>query len=94
MADIVKAWQCIGCGRLDAPAACVGICRDEPVELVSAADHEAALRRLAGAEARAEALADALRRIVATHPKAGNWEQAYAVMVEQAGRALAADRPA
>ena len=40
MAETIKAWQCIGCGRVEADAQCLGICEDRPVRLVSAADYE------------------------------------------------------
>ena len=46
----IKVWQCIGCGRIDDPKPCVGICRDAKVEYVLAVDHDrevAALRALA-----------------------------------------------
>jgi len=32
----VKAWQCIGCGKIDAPQTCIGICQDCRVEFVYA----------------------------------------------------------
>ena len=28
MAETIKAWQCIGCGRVEADAQCPGICED------------------------------------------------------------------
>jgi len=35
-----NAWQCIGCGRIDGPQACVGICQDRNTELVDARDFD------------------------------------------------------
>ena len=61
MAELIKAWQCIGCGRLEGPAQCIGVCQDQPVQLVTAADYEKAL-------ARASALEDVVRRIAHTAP--------------------------
>jgi hypothetical protein len=43
MTESFKAWQCIGCGRLDGPAQCIGVCQDRKVELVYATEREAAL---------------------------------------------------
>jgi hypothetical protein len=91
MAEPVKAWQCIGCGRLDGPAPCVGICQDRPVELVPAARHEQALAEAARLAARVAALEASLRRIVATRPKPGGWEHSYGAMKAQAARALAGE---
>jgi hypothetical protein len=31
MKDYVKAWQCIGCGKIEAPQACIGVCQDRKV---------------------------------------------------------------
>jgi hypothetical protein len=31
-----KAWQCVGCGRIESQETCLGICQDRPVEVVSA----------------------------------------------------------
>ena len=53
---IVEAWRCIGCGRIEAPQPCIGVCEDRKVRLVDAADHEAALALLREAEERAAAL--------------------------------------
>ena len=33
MSEHTKAWQCIGCGRIEAPQTCIGICEDCKVEL-------------------------------------------------------------
>jgi uracil-DNA glycosylase len=27
----VKAWQCVGCGKIEAPQTCIGICQDRKV---------------------------------------------------------------
>ncbi len=78
----IPAWQCVGCGRIDGPGQCVGICRDVPVEMVAAPAFNAAV-------ARVDALEAALRRIVATKPRAGEWERSYLAMQEVARRALA-----
>ena len=57
----IKAWQCVGCGRIDGAAPCVGVCRDQSVELVAARHYDEALARIGELEA-------ALRRIVGTRP--------------------------
>lgn len=74
----VKVWQCVGCGRIDDPRPCVGICRDEKVEYVLAADHErsiAALRSLA-------------RAIALTTPREGECRRHWQALQEHARRAL------
>jgi hypothetical protein len=81
MAETIKAWQCVGCGRLEGPAQCVGVCQDQPVELVAAEDHARAL-------ARAAALEEVVRRIALTRPKKGQCEQTWAALQDQARKAL------
>ena len=64
MTEVFQAWQCIGCGRIDGPAQCVGICQDRTVRLVNAVDYEAAAARI-------EALEQVVRRIANTRPLPG-----------------------
>lgn len=73
MANVVKAWQCIGCGKLEADATCIGICEDRPVRLVSAADYEV--------------LETLVRRLATATPRSGQWESSYRALQREA-RAL------
>lgn len=86
--DYLQAWQCIGCGRLEAPQPCVGICQDRKVFLVDAREHEAVLARAARAEARMQALEALLRRLAFTTPHPGGWESSYRAMQSLAQHAL------
>ena len=40
MSEYIKAWECIGCGRLEAQQTCLGVCEDRPVQLVYASAYE------------------------------------------------------
>ena len=66
----IKVWRCVGCGRIDHPQPCMGICRDAKAELVDAADYEAAESRIAALEA-------LLRRIAFTTPRPGETAGAW-----------------
>jgi hypothetical protein len=46
----IKAWQCIGCGKIDAHQPCIGVCQDQKVDLVYAYDYDRALARTAELE--------------------------------------------
>ncbi len=81
MSERIKAWQCVGCGRIDGAAPCVGVCRDVPIEIVNARDYDVA-------QARVATLEEALRRIVHTQPRPAGWEASYAAMQEVARNAL------
>jgi hypothetical protein len=80
MAEAIKAWQCIGCGRVEAPAQCLGICEDRPVRLVNAGDYE-----------RLEAF---VRRCAQSTPHEGQWERSCQALRKEARAALGLAEPA
>lgn len=82
MVERIPAWQCIGCGKLEAPRPCIGVCQDRPVELVAAADYDALQERLQ----RSEAL---LRQLVLATPRDGAWQRSYQHFQQQARQLLA-----
>jgi hypothetical protein len=53
---IIEAWQCIGCGRIEAPHPCIGGCQDRKVRFVDASFYEDAPARLCEAKREATAL--------------------------------------
>jgi hypothetical protein len=73
----MKAWQCIGCGKIDAPQPCIGICQDQKVELVYADDYDRLL-------ARTGELETLLRMLAQTTPREGEWERSYRLLQERA----------
>jgi hypothetical protein len=73
----LTAWQCIGCGRIEAPQPCIGVCRDREAKLVYAEDYD----RLA---AEADALAAIVREIATITPHAGEWERSYKALQSRA----------
>ncbi len=81
MVDVVTAWQCIGCGRIEAPQQCVGVCQDRKVELVYVAEHRAAT-------ARAREVDDLLRVLAHTTPRDGDWERTYRALQARALKVL------
>ena len=80
MAERMKAWQCIGCGRIESDATCVGICQDVPIAVVSAADYDA-LRLF-------------LTQFVHTQPRDGEWQRTYRAMQARARRLLGEEKTA
>lgn len=74
----IKVWQCIGCGRIDDPRPCVGICRDEKREYVPAAEHDRVVALLEGV----------VRAIAATQPRENEAARHWAALRERARRAL------
>ena len=66
MTQTVKAWQCIGCGSIEAPQTCIGVCQHRKVEFVYAAEHE---NDLALAARLRDHLASLVRRVAFTTPR-------------------------
>ena len=88
MTEYVKAWQCIGCGKIEAPQTCIGVCQDRKVQFVYAFEHEQVLAQARRAQQRAEALEGVVRRLAFTTPRNGEWERSYRALQDQARRAL------
>jgi hypothetical protein len=86
-AERIKLWQCVGCGRIDDPRPCIGICRDEKVEYVLASDHDAELER---GRVEAAALRKIVESIALTTPRDDEWERSYRALQMRARRAIQA----
>jgi hypothetical protein len=74
-----SAWQCIGCGKLEGPQRCIGVCQDRRVELVDAQDY----LRLWEQHQTALGL---LRRLALVRPRAGFHEAAWTTLQQDARR--------
>ncbi|NEZ02683.1 hypothetical protein G4Y73_00800 [Wenzhouxiangella sp. XN201] len=81
MEDPFKAWECTGCGRIEAPQPCLGICQDRAVELV----HAEAYRQLQDDNARMREL---ILRLAGTSPREGQWEAGYRAVQARAAELL------
>jgi hypothetical protein len=81
MTERIAGWRCIGCGKVDAPQPCVGVCQDRKVELVLAGDYDALL-------ARTQDLESALALIARITPREGEWEASWRALQERARQLL------
>jgi hypothetical protein len=90
MSERINAWQCIGCGRIEAPQTCIGICQDRKVEFIYAFEHEDALAHLELARGQVSALLGLVRRVALTRPHEHEWEHSYRDLQEEALALLAA----
>lgn len=88
MAKHVNAWQCIGCGMIEAPQTCIGVCEHHKVQFVYADDHEATVAELERARAELETLRAIVRRLARTTPRGDAWQRSYLALQQQAQRAL------
>ena len=90
MAEYIQAWQCVGCGKIEAPQPCIGVCRDRKVLFIGKDEHEAALAEIARLREQLQSAASRLRRFGLAAPRAGQWEAAYTALRDEA-RALIAE---
>ena len=86
--ETIKGWQCIGCGRVEAPANCVGICQDRKVELVGAWDYAEVVVALEEANERIAALESALGRLAHVTPREETWKESYLALQMHARKLL------
>ena len=84
----IPAWQCIGCGRIESPQTCIGVCRDRKVMLVSMEGHRQALDEIQRLYGELEQARGLLSRIAHTTPRDGQWEASWRAFGEQARRLL------
>lgn len=82
MVEAIELWQCAGCGRIEAPQPCIGVCRDHKLRMVDAADYEA-LR------VEYERAAAVLRMIAASTPSEGRCIQHWRALQVRAREVLA-----
>lgn len=89
MTDYIQAWQCIGCGKIEAPQPCIGVCRDRKILMVGKDDHERALADNAVLHAQLASAHAMLQRFALARPRAGQWESAWNALQAQLREALA-----
>jgi hypothetical protein len=75
--ETIEAWKCIGCGNIEAPQTCIGVCQYRKVQLVDALEHERVVRDLRDAQQRQRVYDALLRRLACTTPRDGQWERSY-----------------
>ena len=78
----IHGWRCIGCGKVDAPRPCIGVCQDRKCELVLAGDYDALL-------ALAKRQAAVLSLIAAVTPREGEIAATWSALQRRARDVLA-----
>jgi hypothetical protein len=89
LVDTITAWRCIGCGRLEAPQNCIGVCHDRKVELVGAWDYAEAIVQLEEANERIAKLEALVVKLAHTTPRESAWKDSYLALQAQASKLLA-----
>ena len=88
MTDYIQAWQCIGCGKIEAPQPCIGVCRDRKILMVAKDEHERVVEELARTRSLVQTAVDMLGRVAHSTPRDGQWERSYRALQDQARAAI------
>ncbi len=89
MTDYIQAWQCIGCGRIEAPQTCIGVCRDRRIQMVAKDEHDRVVAERDEARRRVAVALAVLSRVVHATPRNDQWERSYRALQDQAREAIA-----
>jgi hypothetical protein len=89
MSDPIPAWQCIGCGRIEAPQTCIGVCQDRKVFFVSLQDHQEALDQVQQMIGQIDAMQSLITRLAHTSPHEGQFEASWRAAQAEARALLA-----
>jgi len=81
--EYIPVWQCIGCGRIEAPQTCIGVCRDKKVFVIGKGEHEEALEQLAELRRQLAAARSQLQRFAQCTPKQDQADQAFSALQTQ-----------
>lgn len=87
MVEVIELWQCVGCGRIEAPQPCIGVCRDRKLRVVDAVKYEALRAECDRSLTRAERAEEVLRMIASSEPTEGHCGQHWRALRARA-RAL------
>src|SRR5262249_40100918 len=87
--ETVTGWRCIGCGRIEIPANCVGVCEDRKIELVGAWDHAEVAVAFQEARERIATLELLVQSLAHTTPRNATWKESYLALQAQARKLLA-----
>ena len=79
-AESFRAWLCTGCGRVEAPQACLGVCLRHPEDVVRADRHAEASAHAAEADRDARALRALVRRLAWTTPREDRFPETVSAM--------------
>lgn len=87
MSGYIEAWQCIGCGKIEAPQPCIGVCRDRKILMVGKDEYQRVLDAMHELQQQLLAAQSVLSQLAWSTPRDGQWERCYRALQARA-RAL------
>lgn len=88
MTEYMQAWQCVGCGKIEAPQPCIGVCRDRRILMIGKQEHELVLAENAALRAQLTKARAMLQRFTLATPHAGQWQRSWQALQDQLREAL------
>jgi hypothetical protein len=86
--ELATTWWCAGCGAIDAPQPCLGICIWRRVEWVNAILYERERARALAERDTERSLRLLLHRVASVTPRVGQWELGWRALAAQAVQGL------
>lgn len=84
MIEYIQAWQCIGCGKIEAPQPCIGVCRDRKVLMVGKDDYQHVRDAARGLQQQLQEAKTVLSQLAWSTPRDTQWEPSYRHFQERA----------
>jgi hypothetical protein len=84
----IPAWQCIGCGRIEAERPCIGICQDKQTSFVYASDFESLRAENYRLLEKVDAMRALVRQMAHTTPRPGKATETLIAFKKLAQEAL------
>ena len=88
MIDWIQAWQCIGCGKIEAPQPCIGVCRDRKILMIGKEEHEQVLAEGVALRAQLTQAHAMLQRFALAKPHEDQWERSWLALQAELREAL------
>jgi hypothetical protein len=90
--EFATTWWCPGCGGIDAPQPCLGICVWREIEWVNRTSYFEVRARVLTDRDTERCLRGLVRRVASVTPRAGQWERGWHAMEAQARESLQASK--
>lgn len=88
--EVVEAWGCPRCGRVDAPQPCLGVCIGRPVEMTDAAAYRDLAERSAALADVERELAAVVRLLAHVTPRGGRGDETRMALTARTAKGFAA----
>ena len=89
MTDYIHAGPYVGCGKIEAPQPCIGVCQDRKILTVGKDDYERALATARNLQRQLHGTHALLAQLAWSVPRGGQWELSWRALQARARELLA-----